>query len=188
MKEIRSGFPVYSRADGLTIDSAILFQLNNAGGLGGEIRIVDAQRGDSSRTGEGLGVSKYPQGQGQADDLVQYTPPSEPSSPLLTPITCSISQNAADGSCPIDCEIPELEGIDVNQQNLDSFVWYLGPAGTVSDQTYITYAVTKEPAPAEEPGNSPQEGPDAERGQSGGGNKKRWLDGVPTGHGGNPEV
>ncbi|CAK1364354.1 hypothetical protein CB0940_08050 [Cercospora beticola] len=184
-KESGSGLPLFAAPGAITLDDAILFQLNNAGGLNGEIRIVDSGMG-GSRTGQGLGVNKYPQ-QGQPPDNnpVNFTPVSPPASPLLTPISCSISQNAADGTCPIDCEVPELAGEDVNQQFEGSDLWFLGPAGTTSDQTYITYAVTKEPEPAEEPGNSPQEG---ERRQSGGGNKKRWLDGVPTGHGGNPEV
>ncbi|GIZ45629.1 hypothetical protein CKM354_000878700 [Cercospora kikuchii] len=183
-KETGSGLPFFAAPGAGTLDDAILFQLDNPGGLRGEIRIVDSRTG-ASRTGQGLGVNNNPQGQAPGDNLVQYTPASTPASPSLTPISCSISQNAADGTCPINCEIPELAGDDANQQYEGSSFWFLGPAGTVSDQTYITYAVTEGPEPAEESANSPQEG---ERAESGGGNKRRWLDGVPTGHGGNPEV
>ncbi|PPJ60554.1 hypothetical protein CBER1_10834 [Cercospora berteroae] len=159
----RSGLPFFAAPGAGTVDDAILFQLDNPGGLRGEIRIVDSGS-EASRTvhaGLDAGVSVFD------SYLVQHI------------------SNAADGTCAINCEIPELAEEDINQQFEGSSFWFLGPAGTVPDQTYITYAVTKGPEPAEEPGDSPQEG---ERRQSGGGNKKRWLDGVPTGHGGNPEV
>lgn len=171
VKEIRSGFqpPIFVGQE-FQFDDAILFKLNNPGGLSGEIQVVDVKRASSSTTPNGR-VLVAPT---TDDGLVQY---DRPASPRLTPLTCSISFEPLDGTCPLDCQVVGSTDENQRQGTSTSGSWNLGPPGAISETTYKTFVVTQP-----DDTNSPQPGPEVERGQSGGGNRKRWDWNVPTGH------
>lgn len=59
-----------------------------------------------------------------------------------TPLSCSITYDPKDGTCPLDCTV-SADGEDVNLGNGVND-WLLGPAGSNGiDVSYKTFAVTR---------------------------------------------
>ncbi|PPJ57960.1 hypothetical protein CBER1_09418 [Cercospora berteroae] len=176
------------------IDRSVLFKFQEpSDSLSGTLYALDL-RNNGGGPGANLlpGIKAQPDSaeSSQQDFRVEFT---FPESPTLTPITCSISHSTVDGTCPLDCQA--LTTGDTNQELEGSDNWFIGPPAAVSSATYDLFAVTlgvgleeieEEQQQQEDPG------PEVERGQSRGGNKKikrnDWLEGIPTGHGGNPVV
>ncbi|KAI5361239.1 hypothetical protein Slin15195_G123520 [Septoria linicola] len=132
-----------------TESRAVLFALNAASG---RLTTVDAE-------------NEFRNGQ----VAVQYTNPNDPEAELrgietsrvviadpdnvgfatqFTPITCSISQNPVNLTCPLTCgvqrgDVNQVGTVGGGRRGTSLTPWYLGQIGEKSSDPYVTYAVSR---------------------------------------------
>ena len=141
------------------IDRAVLYQLNNP--TSARLQTAPGEFfGDFQGDDVGFAVQFNNEADAEArpNDLdsktrvvIRSQAEIDASPNTYTGLTCSISQLPGDLTCPLTCRVGNRAG-DVNQAGTtpfrdsggDMYPWYLGQPGARSDQTYITYAVTRD--------------------------------------------